>query len=101
MFVFNVHNGTAETSYNVHHAAIKSIRPSKDRLMLTSAAYVKPFSILWRMEENGIQTRERLIDFNEEDYCEFGNLSTSQIVTTQGPRATVSLFYICLISTPL
>ncbi|KAL3124701.1 hypothetical protein niasHT_001538 [Heterodera trifolii] len=89
IFVFNIHTGTVETNYNAQHSAIRTIQPSKDRLMLTSSAYVKPYCILWKMDEKGISIHERLIDFNEEESVEFANLSTSQIVATQGPRATI------------
>uniref|UniRef100_A0A914HGI5 LisH domain-containing protein n=1 Tax=Globodera rostochiensis TaxID=31243 RepID=A0A914HGI5_GLORO len=89
IFVFNIHSGTIEANYNAQHSAIKSIQPSRDQLMLTSSAYVKPYCVLWKMDEKGISIHERLIDFNEEESVEFANLSTSQIVATQGPRATI------------
>uniref|UniRef100_A0A183CJT1 LisH domain-containing protein n=1 Tax=Globodera pallida TaxID=36090 RepID=A0A183CJT1_GLOPA len=89
IFVFNIHTGTIEANYNAQHSAIKSIQPSRDQLMLTSSAYVKPYCVLWKMDEKGISIHERLVDFNEEESVEFANLSTSQIVATQGPRATI------------
>ncbi|CAK5076343.1 unnamed protein product [Meloidogyne enterolobii] len=89
MFVFNIRTGVVDSSYTCHHSSITSIRPTKDRLMLTSSAFVKPFSILWRLEANGISMSERLTEFKEDQFVEFGNLSNSQIVGTQGPKAFV------------
>jgi len=57
--------------------------------MLTSSAFVKPYSVLWRMEPSGLSIADRLIDFKEDQFIAFGNLSTSQIVGTQGPKAVV------------
>ncbi|CAK5055541.1 unnamed protein product [Meloidogyne enterolobii] len=66
-----------------------NIRTGVDRLMLTSSAFVKPFSILWRLEANGISMSERLTEFKEDQFVEFGNLLNNQIVGTQGPKAFV------------
>jgi hypothetical protein len=57
--------------------------------LLTSSAFVKPYSVLWRLENNGISIADRLVDFKEDQFTEFGNLSTNQIVGTQGAKATV------------
>uniref|UniRef100_A0A914L653 LisH domain-containing protein n=1 Tax=Meloidogyne incognita TaxID=6306 RepID=A0A914L653_MELIC len=89
MFVFNIRTGVVDSSYTCHHSSITSIRPTKNRLMLTSSAFVKPFSILWRLEANGISMSERLTEFKEDQFVEFGNLSNNQIVGTQGPKAFV------------
>ncbi|KAL7074468.1 hypothetical protein ACQ4LE_006871 [Meloidogyne hapla] len=89
MFVFNLRTGVVDSSYTCHHSSITSIRPTKNRLMLTSSAFVKPFSILWRLESNGISMSERLTEFKEDQFVEFGNLSTNQVVGTQGPKAIV------------
>lgn len=51
--------------------------------MLTSSAFVKPFSVLWHLESNNITMSERLMEFKEDQFVEFGNLSTNQIVGTQ------------------
>lgn len=53
--------------------------------MLTSSAFVKPYSILWRVGD----TQEQLLEFPDESFVDFGNRSTHQIVGTQGPKATV------------
>uniref|UniRef100_A0A915P697 LisH domain-containing protein n=1 Tax=Meloidogyne floridensis TaxID=298350 RepID=A0A915P697_9BILA len=89
MFVFNIRTGVVDSSYTCHHSSITSIRPTKNHLMLTSSAFVKPFSILWRLEANGISMSERLTEFKEDQFVEFGNLSNNQIVGTQGPKAFV------------
>jgi hypothetical protein len=41
------------------------------------------------MDESGISVEGKLVDFNDDHYLEFGNLSTHQIVGTQGPKAVV------------
>lgn len=55
--------------------------------MLTSSAYVRPYSILWRTDMNNQNQRyESLTEFNEDMFLSFGNLSSNQIIGTSGPR---------------
>lgn len=53
--------------------------------MLTSSAYVKPYSVLWRIGE----TQEQLFEFSEEVFVDFGPASNEHLIATQGPKATV------------
>lgn len=89
MYVFNVRTGAVDATYNCHHSSITAIQPATNGFMLTSSAFVKPYSVLWRMEPSGLSIADRLIDFKEDQFIAFGNLSTSQIVGTQGPKAVV------------
>lgn len=54
-------------------------------MLLTSSAFVKPYSVLWRIED----TLEQHMEFPEECFVDFTNRSALQIVGTQGPKATV------------
>lgn len=54
--------------------------------MLTSSAFVRPLSMLWRLGE----TQEHVRDFADEYFIEFGNTTTERLVGTQGVQATVS-----------
>lgn len=58
--------------------------------MLTSSAFVKPYSILWRIGE----TQEQLFEYDEEVYVDFGPASTEHLIATQGAKATVFIFKI-------
>ena len=58
--------------------------------MLTSSAFVKPYSVLWKVPDQIASSQpDRIIDFREDQFVEFANLSTNQIVGTQGPKAVV------------
>lgn len=83
---YNIRSGQDEARYECHHSALTSAQQSKDgSLLLTSSAFVKPLSILWRVTE----TQDHLIDFTDEYFVEFSNYSADRIIGTQGPRATV------------
>lgn len=56
-------------------------------LLLTSSAFVKPLSSLWRIGE----TQEHMINFPDEYFVEFNKTVQDRIIGTQGSKATVFL----------
>lgn len=54
-------------------------------LLLTSSAFVKPLSSLWRIGE----TQEHMINFPDEYFVEFNKTVQDRIIGTQGSKATV------------
>ncbi|VDM26031.1 unnamed protein product [Toxocara canis] len=82
---FNVHTGVEESNTECHHSALTSIQQSNDgSLLLTSSAFVKPLSSLWRIGE----TQEHMINFPDEYFVEFSKRCQDRIVGTQEDRAT-------------
>ncbi|KHN79146.1 Protein VPRBP [Toxocara canis] len=83
---FNVHTGVEESNTECHHSALTSIQQSNDgSLLLTSSAFVKPLSSLWRIGE----TQEHMINFPDEYFVEFSKRCQDRIVGTQEDRATI------------
>ncbi|VDM95391.1 unnamed protein product [Thelazia callipaeda] len=83
---FNIHTGVQESNTDCHHSAITGIEQSKDgSLLLTSSAFVKPLSSLWRIGE----TQEHLINFPDEYFVEFSKTVQDRIIGTQGHKATI------------
>lgn len=54
-------------------------------LLLTSSAFVKPLSSLWRIGE----TQEHMLDFHDEYFVEFSKRSQDRIIGTREEKATV------------
>ncbi|CAG9538905.1 unnamed protein product, partial [Cercopithifilaria johnstoni] len=83
---FNIHTGAEESNTECHHSAITGIEQSKDgSLLLTSSAFVKPLSSLWRIGE----TQEHMINFPDEYFVEFNKTVQDRIIGTQGSKATI------------
>ncbi|MCP9265711.1 Vprbp protein [Dirofilaria immitis] len=83
---FNIHTGAEESNTECHHSAITGIEQSKDgSLLLTSSAFVKPLSSLWRIGE----TQEHMINFPDEYFVEFNKTVQDRIIGTQGNKATI------------
>ncbi|EFO23215.2 hypothetical protein LOAG_05271 [Loa loa] len=83
---FNIHTGAEESNTECHHSAITGIEQSKDgSLLLTSSAFVKPLSSLWRIGE----TQEHMINFPDEYFVEFNKTAQDRIIGTQGSKATI------------
>uniref|UniRef100_A0A914X2Z4 LisH domain-containing protein n=1 Tax=Plectus sambesii TaxID=2011161 RepID=A0A914X2Z4_9BILA len=83
---YNVHSGVEESSQQCHNSALTGIEQSQDGCMLlTSSAFVKPISSLWRVGE----TLEHKCDFSEETYVEFSKFPQDRAIGTQGDRATI------------
>uniref|UniRef100_A0A0M3HUU8 DDB1- and CUL4-associated factor 1 n=1 Tax=Ascaris lumbricoides TaxID=6252 RepID=A0A0M3HUU8_ASCLU len=83
---FNVHTGVEESDTECHHSALTSIQQSNDgSLLLTSSAFVKPLSSLWRIGE----TQEHMLDFHDEYFVEFSKRSQDRIIGTREEKATI------------
>ncbi|XP_058174383.1 protein mahjong [Anopheles ziemanni] len=87
VFIYNVNDPIAETSYSCHESAITSMKCSKNgRLLLTTGAWRFPMSALWDI--NGNQFTQKL-HWEEEDYLEFANLSQDKVLATINEVATI------------
>ncbi|CAJ0928750.1 unnamed protein product, partial [Mesorhabditis belari] len=75
----NVESTQEESHTNCHHSAITHIEPSQDgSLLLTSSAFMPPYSSLWLLGES----QEHLHDFAVELYTEFANQGSDRILGT-------------------
>jgi len=87
LLVYGVRSGQLDFSTQCHSSALTSIQ-QRDKLVLTSSAFVRPYSMLWRMGADRASL-ESLRPFEDDYYVDFTNTTTSLVVGTQGPQATV------------
>lgn len=82
----NVDTGADEGHTNCHGSAITNIEQSKDgSLILTSSAYVRPLSALWRLGE----AMTRMYVYKEDTCVRFANTTQQRIIGTNGTKASV------------
>uniref|UniRef100_A0A182J9K7 Uncharacterized protein n=1 Tax=Anopheles atroparvus TaxID=41427 RepID=A0A182J9K7_ANOAO len=85
--IYNLNEPTPETGYNCHESAITMTTCSKDgTLLLTAGAWRFPMSALWNIE--GGQFTQKL-QWEEEDYLEFANLTQDKVLATSNEVATI------------
>uniref|UniRef100_A0A915KYZ1 LisH domain-containing protein n=1 Tax=Romanomermis culicivorax TaxID=13658 RepID=A0A915KYZ1_ROMCU len=83
---YNLTTGAEESSLLCHSSALTSIEQSKDgNLLLTSSAYVKPYSALWTIGES----LEPKLNFMDDYFVEFSKCVQDRIVGTNGDEANV------------
>lgn len=79
--VFNINHGTEEFSSRCHSYIIDSIQANRTgNLVLTSASWRSPLSVLWSIKDNDFLSK---VQFNDEFYCEFSKLSQDKVIGTQ------------------
>lgn len=84
---FNINHGTEEFSSRCHSYIIDSIQANRTGdLVLTSASWRSPLSVLWSIKDNDFVSK---IQFNDEFYCEFSKLSQDKIIGTQNDVSLV------------
>lgn len=82
----NSDTGADDGHTNCHGSALTNIQPSKDgNLLLTSCAYSRPLSALWRLGE----ALQRVHTYREESCVRFGNTTMQRIIGTSKEKATV------------
>ncbi|EGT49060.1 hypothetical protein CAEBREN_31939 [Caenorhabditis brenneri] len=82
----NVATGADEGHTNCHGSALTYLNQSKDgSMMLTSCAYSRPLSALWRLG----QAMERVYTYREDTAVRFGNTTMARIIGTCREKATV------------
>lgn len=82
----NVETGADDGHTNCHGSAITQLNPSKDgSMILTSSAYTRPLSALWRLE----QAMVRVHTFREETCVRFGNTTMERLVGTCKEKVNV------------
>ncbi|CAB3405775.1 unnamed protein product [Caenorhabditis bovis] len=82
----NIETRNSESSTNCHNSAITNIEPSSDgTMLLTSSAFVRPLSALWKLG----QTQEMLQVFKDDNWVKFSNLNLDRIIGTSGNQATL------------
>lgn len=83
---YNVASGAEESTQTCHSSALTAIQQSKNgELLLTSSAFVKPYSSLWKVGE----VLEHKLNFEEEFYVQFSNFPQDRVVGTNGDKATI------------
>ncbi|MFH4974522.1 hypothetical protein AB6A40_001231 [Gnathostoma spinigerum] len=83
---YNIHTGLEESTTECHHSALTGVQQSKDgSFLLTSSAFVKPLSSLWKIGE----TQQHMINFPDECFVEFSNRTLDKIIGTEESKATV------------
>ncbi|CAI5448478.1 unnamed protein product [Caenorhabditis angaria] len=82
----NIESGADESVTNCHNSSITHIEPSEDgTMLLTSSAFVRPLSALWRLGH----AMELLHIFNEDSTVKFSNSSLDRIIGTFSTKATL------------
>ncbi|ULT93812.1 hypothetical protein L3Y34_003367 [Caenorhabditis briggsae] len=82
----NAESGADESHTNCHGSAITNIQPSSDgSLILTSSAYSRPLSALWRLGH----AMERIQMFREDSCVLFANTTMARIIGTNKEKAVV------------
>lgn len=85
--VFNINESGEEFAYTCHDSFVNSIKCSRDgNFIATSAAWRPPLSALWSIENKQFQLK---LNWEEEEYMEFANLSNDRILGTKSERATI------------
>lgn len=75
-----------ESWHTCHSSSLTGVEMSRDgELMLTSSAYVKPYSALWRVGE----LVEDMYKFDDDHFVEFSKWHQDRIVGTHGEEARV------------
>lgn len=82
----NLDSGGDESHTNCHGSAITNVCQSKDgSLILTSSAYARPLSALWRLGE----AMQRVHVYREDTRVLFANTTPAKIIGTQLAKAVV------------
>ncbi|CAD6194594.1 unnamed protein product [Caenorhabditis auriculariae] len=82
----NIETQEDEATTHAHHSAITEVHPSTDgSMLLTSSAFMRPLSALWRLGESA----ELLAHFPDDSCIRFSNLGTEKILGTENGKATV------------
>uniref|UniRef100_A0A7N8WMM3 DDB1- and CUL4-associated factor 1 n=1 Tax=Mastacembelus armatus TaxID=205130 RepID=A0A7N8WMM3_9TELE len=82
---YNVSSREEEGSYPCHTSAITHLEPSRDgKLVLTSASWSVPLSVLWNMDGD-----ISLNSFVDDHYVEFSKLSQDRVIGTKDQDAHI------------
>ncbi|VDO95833.1 unnamed protein product [Soboliphyme baturini] len=83
---YRIHDMSEVATVSCHASALTSIQQSNDQsLLLTSSAFVRPFSALWRRGESF----ESRLKFEDDIFVEFSNLPQDRIVGTEHTKANI------------
>lgn len=84
--LFNVFTGEEAADYTCHTSAITHLEPSRDgKLLLTSASWSVPLSVLWSMDSVfSLKT-----SFVDDHYVEFSKLSQDRVIGTHDHLANI------------
>lgn len=85
--VYNINESGEEFAYNCHESFVNSIKCSRDgNFIATSATWRAPLSALWSIENKQFQSK---LNWEDEEYMEFANLTNNQILGTKSEKATI------------
>lgn len=85
--VFNINESGEEFSFGCHDSYVNSIKCNRaGNLLITSCAWRAPLSALWNIENKQFSIK---LQWDEEEYMEFSNLSQDRLLGTKAEVATI------------
>jgi DDB1- and CUL4-associated factor 1 len=85
--VLHINDSSEDFSASCSDSYINNIKCSiNGQLALTSSTWHSPLSVLWSIENKQFISK---INFNEEEYVEFSNITQDKVLGTKGEKATV------------
>ena len=85
--VFNINESGEEYSMSCHESYVNTIQCSRDgNLIITTSAWQSPLSALWNVENKRFSIK---LQFDEEEYLTFSNLTQDKLLGTKAEIATI------------
>lgn len=85
--VYNISEGTEEFSSQCHDSFMDSVKCNREgTLALTSCFWRPPLSVLWSIDKKEFVSK---LQFAEDFYCEFSNVTQDKILGTKQEAATI------------
>lgn len=85
--VFHINDSTEDFSASCSDSFINNIKCSRNgKMVLTSCTWNSPLSVLWSVENKQFTSK---MNFEEEDYVEFSNLTQDKVLGTKNEKATI------------
>lgn len=85
--VFHINDSTEDFSASCSDSYINNIKCSRNgRMVLTSSTWHTPLSVLWSVDNKQFSSK---LNFNDDEYVEFSNLTQDKVLGTKGEKATI------------
>lgn len=85
--VFNVNDGNEDFSFQCHESYVHHIKNSRDgKLVITASSWRSPLIVLWSLDNKQFISK---MQFEEEEYLEFSNLTQDKVLGTKGETAVI------------
>lgn len=85
--VFNINDCVEEFAFTCHESYVNNVQCNREgNLVLTSSTWRAPLSALWNIENKTFTLK---LQWDEEDYMEFSNVTQDRLLATKAELATI------------